>query len=147
MDVNYFHLILWFLIFLILVIVEVLTLNLSTVWFIIGSVFAFFSSFFTRNLNYQIIVFIVFSIISVILTKRFLTKISNFKKINTNVDSIIGRTCLVTKDINNLLNQGEIVIDKNIWYALSKDDNVIIKEGTKVKICDIKGVKVIVEEV
>lgn len=147
MDVNYFHLILWFLIFLILVIVEVLTLNLSTVWFIIGSVFAFFSSFFTRNLNYQIIVFIVFSIISVILTKRFLTKISNFKKINTNVDSIIGRTCLVTKNINNLLNQGEIVIDKNIWSALSKDDNVIIKEGTKVKICDIKGVKVIVEEV
>ncbi len=147
MDVNYFHLALWFLIFLILIIVEVLTINLSTVWFIIGSVFAFFSSFFTRNLNYQIIVFIVFTIISIILTKRFLTKVSNFKKINTNVDSIIGRTCLVTKDINNLLNQGEIVIDKNIWSALSKDDNVIIREGTKVKICDIKGVKVIVEEV
>lgn len=147
MDVNYFHLALWFLIFLILIIVEVLTINLSTIWFIIGSVFAFFSSFFTRNLNYQIIVFIVFTIISIILTKRFLTKVSNFKKINTNVDSIIGRTCLVTKDINNLLNQGEIVIDKNIWSALSKDDNVIIREGTKVKICDIKGVKVIVEEV
>lgn len=147
MDVNYFHLALWFLIFLILIIVEVLTINLSTVWFIIGSVFAFFSSFFTRNLNYQIIVFIVCTIISIILTKRFLTKVSNFKKINTNVDSIIGRTCLVTKDINNLLNQGEIVIDKNIWSALSKDDNVVIKEGTKVKICDIKGVKVIVEEV
>lgn len=147
MDVNYFHLALWFLIFLILIIVEVLTINLSTVWFIIGSVFAFFSSFFTRNLNYQIIVFIVFTIISIILTKRFLTKVSNFKKINTNVDSIIGRTCLVIKDINNLLNQGEIVIDKNIWSALSKDDNVIIREGTKVKICDIKGVKVIVEEV
>lgn len=147
MDVNYFHLALWFLIFLILIIVEVLTINLSTVWFIIGSVFAFFSSFFTRNLNYQIIVFIVCTIISIILTKRFLTKVSNFKKINTNVDSIIGRTCLVTKDINNLLNQGEIVIDKNIWSALSKDDNVIIREGTKVKICDIKGVKVIVEEV
>lgn len=147
MDVNYFHLALWFLIFLILIIVEVLTINLSTVWFIIGSVFAFFSSFFTRNLNYQIIVFIVFTIISIILTKRFLTKVSNFKKINTNVDSIIGRTCLVTKDINNLLNQGEIVIDKNIWSALSKDDNVIIREGTKVKICDIKGVEVIVEEV
>ena len=45
------------------------------------------------------------------------------------------------------MNQGEIVIDKNIWSALSKDDNVIIREGTKVKICDIKGVKVIVEEV
>ncbi len=147
MDVNYFHLALWFLIFLILIVVEVLTINLSTVWFIIGSVFAFFSSFFTRNLNYQIIVFIVCTIISIILTKRFLTKVSNFKKINTNVDSIIGRTCLVTKDINNLLNQGEIVIDKNIWSALSKDDNVVIKEGTKVKICDIKGVKVIVEEV
>lgn len=147
MDVNYFHLALWFLIFLILIIVEVLTINLSTVWFIIGSVFAFFSSFFTRNLNYQIIVFIVCTIISIILTKRFLTKVSNFKKINTNVDSIIGRICLVTKDINNLLNQGEIVIDKNIWSALSKDDNVVIKEGTKVKICDIKGVKVIVEEV
>lgn len=146
MDVNYFHLLLWFLIFVVLVVVEVLTLNLSTVWFSIGSVFAFFSSFFTRNLNYQIIVFIVFSMISVILTKGFLTKVSNFKKVNTNFDSIIGRTCLVTKEINNLLNEGEIIIDKNSWLALSKDDN-IIKEGTKVKICDIKGVKVIVEEI
>lgn len=147
MDLNYFHLALWFLIFLILIIVEVLTINLSTVWFIIGSVFAFFSSFFTKSLNYQIIVFIVFTIISVILTKRFLIKVSNFKKISTNFDSIIGKTCIVTKDINNLLNQGEIVIDRNIWSALSKDDNVIIKEGTKVKIFGIKGVKVIVEEV
>lgn len=147
MDLNYFHLALWFLIFLILIIVEVLTINLSTVWFIIGSVFAFFSSFFIKSLNYQIIVFIVFTIISVILTKRFLIKVSNFKKISTNFDSIIGKTCIVTKDINNLLNQGEIVIDRNIWSALSKDDNVIIKEGTKVKIFGIKGVKVIVEEV
>lgn len=146
MDINYLHLAIWIFIFLVLVIIEVLTLNVATVWFCIGSVFAFFSAFFTKDLNLQIVIFIIFSVLSIFFTKNFLQKIMNFKKINTNSDSLIGRTCLVTEEINNFLNQGQVTVGENIWSALSEDDG-LIKKGTKVKIKSIRGVKLVVEEI
>lgn len=147
MDINYFHLVFWFIIFLILVIIEVLTTNLVTSWFAIGSIFSFFSSFFTKNFSDQVFVFLIFSFIGAIFINRYLIKVSKFKKIATNSDSLIGKSCLVTKEINNFLNEGEVRVDKNIWSALCNDENVIIKEGAKVKILGIRGVKVIVEEI
>lgn len=147
MDVNFFHLLIWGVIFLILVVIEVLTVNIVTAWFILGSVLALFSTFFTKNLNIQIIVFLIVSIISMFCLKDFLEKVSNFKKIDTNVSSIIGKTCLVTKEVNNLLNQGEVSVDNNIWTAVSKDESKIINVGSKVKIIAIRGVKAIVEEI
>ena len=147
MDINYLHLGLWIFIFLVFVVIEVLTLNVVTVWFCMGSVFAFFSTFFTKDLNLQIVIFIIFSVLSIFFTKNFLDKITNFKKVNTNSDSLVGRTCLVTKEINNFLNQGQVTVDKNVWSALSNEDGFIIKDGTKVKIKSIRGVKLVVEEI
>lgn len=143
---NY-YLLLWFLIIVILVIIEFLTINLVTIWFIIGSLFAFISAFLTDKFNYQFIVFVLFSLISVIFIKNNLKYFFDFKKTATNADSLIGQVCIVTEEINNLINMGKVIIGDNVWSALSNDENVIIKLGAKVKILEIRGVKVIVEEI
>ncbi len=147
MYINYSHIILWLIIFVILVVIEVITINLVTVWFCIGSLAGLFSTFFIKDLNLQLIIFIIFSVISMLCTKRFLNKVTNFEKININTNSLIGRICLVTKDINNILNQGEVIIDNNIWPALSEDDSCIINEGNKVRVKCVRGVKLIVEKI
>lgn len=147
MYVNYSHLLLWFLILVILVIIEILTINLVVIWFIIGSIFAFFSVFLTENFNYQFIVFVLFALISIVFTKNNLNYFLNLKKTATNADSLIGQTCLVTEEINNLFNIGKVIVGENVWSALSKDENIVIKLGAKVKILEIRGVKVIVEEI
>lgn len=147
MYVNYSHLLLWFLILVILVVIEILTVNLVVVWFIIGSVFAFFSAFLTESFNYQFVVFVLFTLISIIFAKNNLNYFFNFKKTATNADSLIGQICLVTEEVNNLSNMGKVIIGENTWSALSKDGNIVIKLGAKVKILEIRGVKVIVEEI
>ena len=65
----------------------------------------------------------------------------------TNADSLIGRTAVATKEINNLAQTGEVDIADISWTARSGDDLKIIPAGSKVKICAIEGVKLIVEEI
>lgn len=62
-------------------------------------------------------------------------------------DSLIGRTAVATKEINNLAQTGEVDIADISWTARSGDDLKIIPAGSKVKICAIEGVKLIVEEI
>lgn len=75
-----------------------------------------------------------------------LFKIFNFKKTCTNVDGLIGKIALVTKDINNIQSTGEVLINYDYWGAINYDEDKIISKGTKVEILSIKGVKLIVRE-
>ncbi len=91
-------------------------------------------------------IFIVYCSISLICDKKGLNDIFHLKRENTNIDSLIGKVCIVTKDINNLLNEGQVFVEQNLWSALSEGDDLIIKEGEKVEVVSIKGVKLIVKK-
>lgn len=71
-------------------------------------------------------------------------KIFNFKKTRTNIDGLIGKIGLVTKDIDNIQSTGEVQINHDYWGAINYDGDEVIKKGTKVEILDIRGVKLIV---
>lgn len=73
-------------------------------------------------------------------------KIFNFKKTRTNIDGLIGKIGLVTKDIDNIQSTGEVQINHDYWGAINYDGDEVIKKGTKVEILDIRGVKLIVRE-
>lgn len=147
MDISYSQLAIWVIVFLILVVIEILTINIVTAWFVAGSVASIFSVFLTKNLNIQISVFVIFSAIAMLVLKNFLEKISNFKKTNTNFTVIIGKKCLVTKEIGGLSGNGEIIIDGNLWLATSNNPSEVIPVGSEVKIISISGVKVVVEKI
>ena len=146
MEMNYIHLLLWSVILIVLVIIEIVTINIVTAWFVIGSIFALFSTFFTRSINVQTIVFLVTSFASVFFLTGYLEKITKFKKTKTNISSIIGRICIVTKEINNVQNVGEVNLDNNLWSALSENELETISVGSKVQVISIKGVKLIVKK-
>ena len=74
-------------------------------------------------------------------------KIFNFKKTSTNIDGLIGKIGLVTKDIDNIQSLGEVQINHDYWGAINYDECEVIKKGTKVEILDIRGDKLIVREV
>lgn len=93
-----------------------------------------------------LIIFIAYCSISIICDKKGLNDVFHLKKENTNIDSLIGKVCLVTKDINNLLNDGQVFVEQNLWPALSEEDDLIIKEGEKVEVVFIKGVKLVVRK-
>lgn len=133
----------WVAAFVIFIVVELVTEGLVTLWFAAGSVITFFVALATDNFIVQLIVFVVSSILLLIFTKPILQKKFSKGKSKTNVESVLGQTCRVTEEINNFNEKGVVVINGVEWSARSEND-ATIPVGSKVKVCSVSGVKVIV---
>ena len=70
---------------------------------------------------------------------------NNQKKEKTNVDSLLGRTAVVTSEIRNLEGKGEVFVNGLNWTARTEEDSVVIEKDTKVTVTAVQGVKLIVE--
>ena len=125
---------------MILGIIESLTINLVSIWFVISGIFALITSFIFDNFLIQFAIFVVLGVILMLLTRNILEE-KLLKKEKTNLDRIIGMKGVVTEDIEEM-NIGEIKVDGKRWSATS---NTTLKVGEKVKILKINGVKVEVE--
>ena len=132
----------WFILIFAFLIIEALSFNLITIWFSFGSLCAFISTYLTDNLIIQIVVFTFFTIISLIFTKPLLDKFINKNVTKTNIDMIIGKIGIVTKEINEL-SPGRVKVSGKDWMAIS---NSHIDEGKKVRVLKIEGAKIIVRE-
>ena len=133
----------WIIAFIVLIFIELITVNLVSIWFAIGSIAAYITTFFTDNFMIQLIVFVIVSIISLLAMKPLTKKIRNKKYEPTNLDRVIGKEGVVTKDISKNT-YGEVKVSGSIWTATSKK---AISKGTQVKVLKIDGVKLLVEEV
>ena len=135
----------WIGVAVVLAIIEGATLNLATIWFVIGSIFALIAAALGLALFWQIAVLLVVSVILLVFTRPVLVEKLQVGKIKTNADSLVGETCYVTEDIDNIKSQGSVKVHSLIWTARSTDDAVTIKKGAKVVIEAIEGVKLIVK--
>lgn len=133
----------WLIVFIVMLVGELMTTALVSVWFCGGAICAYIASCFGVDLTVQLFVFVQSSFILLILTRPFAKKILNKNKLVTNADSIIEKVVNVTERIDNYNNTGAVFADGKIWTARSADGE-IIDENTKVKIKSIQGVKVIV---
>ena len=61
-------------------------------------------------------------------------------------DANIGKEVLVTEDIDNMLNLGEVKVNGQLWSAKALNEDKIEK-NTKVVIRKIEGNKLLVERV
>ena len=135
----------WLIITVILIVVEIITLGLTSIWFAGGAFVAGLISLTGVHWLVQLLVFAVVSTLLFVFTRPFAAKhlMKNVEK--TNVDSLIGQTGLVTQDIDNLNAKGQVKVRGQIWTARSISDEVKLHEGQKVSIESISGVKVIVK--
>lgn len=126
----------WLIIIVILSIIEFATINLTTIWFVISGIVSLIISFFNDNLSLQVGVFVIFGIILLLLTRKFLSRLIPKKQVKTNLDRIIGMKGIVTNKDNDTL---EVKVDGKKWSAYSDDkleigDEVIIREINSVKL-------------
>ncbi len=70
----------------------------------------------------------------------------NRHAIKTNADSLVGKQALVTEEVNNVLGTGTAVIRGQVWTTRAEHDEEIYPVDTKVEICAIQGVKLIVRK-
>ncbi len=136
------YMIAWFIAFLVLLFIEIITVNLVTIWFAVGALAAFITSLITGNFIIQVIVFLVVSIIALLITKPLIKKFRGFQVTPTNYDRVIGKEGEVTKK-NKKNKYGEVKVYGNTWTACCDEE---VKVGEKVRVRDIEGVKLVVEK-
>lgn len=124
--------------------VEGATVALVSLWFIGGAAAALIFALCGLPLWSQVLVFAVVSAVLLIGLRPFLKKYINSKKVDTNVDALIGKRAVVTEAIDNLRGQGTVRLGGNLWSARSVGDAPIAAD-TVVVIRRIEGVKVFVE--
>lgn len=132
----------WLLAFLLFLGIELVTVNLVSIWFAIGAFVSMILAYFTNNFYIQLLVFIIVSVIALLITKPLAKKLKKTSFVPTNSDRVIGKIGEVSKKITPD-NYGEVKVFGNYWTACSKKK---IDVGEKVKVIDIEGVKLIVEK-
>lgn len=136
----------WLILTLVMVIIELATVSLTTIWFAIGSAVAALSVAFTHDFGIQTIIFLTVSLLLLIFTRPVAKRKFNSKTVKTNVDSIIGSLCLVTEEINNIEETGAVKLNGMDWSARSTEEEKIIEPGTTVKVESVKGVHLYVTD-
>ncbi len=139
--------IVWLVILVVLILIELATMGLTTVWFAGGALVAALIAVFNGPLWAQIGAFVVVSLLLLIFTRPIAMKYFNVDRTKTNTESLIGKQAIVTERIDNLKSQGSVIVNGLQWTARSLQHNQDIQEGAVVEIRDIQGVKLIVEPV
>ena len=126
----------WLALAVILAIIEMSTTSLVSIWFVMGSLFAFGVSFITDSVITQMVVFIVVSATALAFTRPLVKKHIHKETVPTNADMIIGKTALVTQAIT-VDNKGRVTVDGQSWLAqadmpLAVGDHVIVEKITGV---------------
>jgi membrane protein implicated in regulation of membrane protease activity len=137
--------IIWLILVVVLLAVEAATLGLTTIWFAGGAVAAFIAACLGLGVLTQLIIFVALSCVLLVVTRPLAVRYMKKDHTRTNADSLVGQSALVTKTIDNLAQCGEVMIADVGWIARNTVDDSVIPAGSKVKICAIEGVKLMVE--
>lgn len=144
MDLN--MTVLWLGILVALVVIELLTMGLTTIWFAGGALVATIASLFGTPLALQVILFLAASAFLLYFTRPIAVKYFNKDRVRTNAESLVGRQAIVISEIDNLQGIGQVNVGGMEWSARTRVDGVKLPVGTVTTILAINGVKLIVEE-
>ena len=138
--------ILWLIVLVAALVIEAMTMGLTTIWFGGGALAAMIVELLNGSISIQVIVFLIISLVLLFYTRPIAVKHFNKKRERTNLDSVIGKTAVVTIPIHNLKETGQVMLDGKEWTARSNDSSKQFDKDALVKIVSIHGVKLMVEE-
>lgn len=136
----------WLVLFVVLLIVEIFTMGLTTIWFAGGAIVAFLLACLHLGLPIQIIAFLAVSIVSLVMTRPLAVKFFNRERQKTNAESLIGQKAVVLEKVDLLHGTGRVEVNGMEWSAKTDESEEIIEPGKIVVIDGIQGVKLIVRE-
>lgn len=136
--------IIWAAMAVVFTVLEIVTVQVVSIWFTIGAVSAFIAYFLGADTTVQLIVFVAVSVVALVLTRPFVKKFTKTKLQPTNADMCIGQQAVVTEKINNTHAVGAAKVRGVEWTARSFDGEEI-EEGEIVTVKAIEGAKIIVE--
>jgi len=141
---NFSMAVIWLVIFAALIVVELATMGLTTIWFAGGAILACICAALKLPIWIQVVVFIIASGVLLYFTRPIAVKYFNKNRTRTNVEGMIGKQAIVISEIDNLQGIGQVKINGMDWSARSYTGEHI-REGNVVRVRAVEGVKLIVE--
>jgi membrane protein implicated in regulation of membrane protease activity len=135
----------WIAVLALALLTEAFTSDLVAIWFFPAALISTLLAFFNVPVPVQILVFVAVGLVLVFSTRPICKKLLKNKNTKTNVDALIGESALVTEEISNICERGEVKLHGLRWSARAKDPDRIIPVGTQVEVLEVKGVKLIVK--
>ena len=135
----------WLGIAIALLVVELLTVGLTTIWFAAGALLAMTLSFCGAGLAWQLAIFVVVSVVLLIFTRPLVQKYINSKHVKTNVEAIVGMTGRVVEARNGIEGTGAVIVDGKTWSAKVENEMTVIPVDTIVTVQEVSGVKLLVK--
>jgi membrane protein implicated in regulation of membrane protease activity len=137
--------IIWFVIIIVAALVEMNTMDLASIWFSVGALFAFILALINVDVAWQIVTFLIVSLGLVLSVRPVAKNYFKTNQISTNADRLIGKVAICTKDIL-VGDRGEVKIDGKYWLAVTSGDKDITVDD-RVEVLAIEGVKLIVDKI
>lgn len=140
------ELMIWLGLLIVFIVIELLTMGLTTIWFAGGTLVAILFAVIGAPFWLQAVVFIIVSLVLLFFTRPIAVKYFNKDRVRTNVESMVGRQAIVTSEIDNLQGIGQVIVNGQEWSARNAEENGTLEVGTVVTVVSISGVKLIVRE-
>lgn len=134
----------WLIAVAVLLVLEILTLGLTTIWFAGGAFIAFIAGQCQAPLWIQIVLFFAVSIVLLIFTRPVVEKHLNSSRAKTNIDSLVGKHGKVIEEIDNFNQTGKIMLNGMEWTARSAEPEKKIPVEARVEVREVKGAHVVV---
>ena len=124
-------------------VVEIVSLSLITMWFVVGALVAFVASLLGADLVVQLVVFLVVSVACLVGLRPVFVKYRDRGK--QEEPTHVGQTAVVVEDVDNEGLTGRVETDNRMTWAARSADGSFIPQGAVVRIVGQESVKLIVE--
>lgn len=124
-------------------VVEIVSLSLITMWFVVGALVAFAASLLGADLVVQLVVFLVVSVACLVGLRPVFVKYRDRGKLEE--PTHVGQTAVVVEGVDNDGMTGRVETDNRMTWAARSADGLPIPAGEVVRIVSQESVKLIVE--
>lgn len=136
----------WLVLLIILLIIEIITVGLTSIWAAGGALAALILNLLGVPLLWQVVVFFVVTFVLLFFTRPFAVKFINTRREKTNYEGIIGKTIRIAETVDNIGQTGMAVVNGQEWTVRAEKEDEILEPGTLAKVVNIVGVKLIVKK-
>ena len=136
----------WLGLLILLLIIEIITVGLTSIWAAGGALAALILNILGLSLVWQIVAFVVVTFVLLIFTRPFAVRFINTQREKTNYEGIIGKTIRITERVDNIRQTGMANVNGQEWTVRAERDDLILEPEMLAKVVNISGVKLIVKE-
>ncbi len=131
----------WTAVAILAMLVEAVTFDLVSIWFLPGALIAIVLSELSVPLVWQIVPFLVVSLLLLVFARRIFRRYNRI--VPTNADAMIGKEIVITEDVYNVRGLGAGKINGQYWTVRVENEQEILRAGDIAVIVGIAGNKLI----